>query len=96
MISLTPLHELFEKDESSVSPQLLRDQVLQDFKQTQLAGIAEADIEVTFQDQEDNAILVRVVDPEKARGYQIYSGEEDYFNQLQAELIAGPHLRMGR
>lgn len=84
-IEFEPLQNLFESD-SAVPKELMKKQVVEDFKQTELIGVPDSCLEISFSPGEGDDILIRRVDPENALGYSVYPSEEDYFDHLSASL----------
>jgi hypothetical protein len=83
MIRFQPLTALYE---DPVPKEQLLEGVAKDFKETSLMGVPEAELEISFKADNESDILIKRIDPENALGYSTYSGEDDYFDHLSAEL----------
>lgn len=84
-LEFEPLVGLFE-DDAPIPEGLLKHHVAEHFKLTHLTGVPDASLEITFYPSEGDDILIKRVDPEKALGYSVYAGEQDYFDRLSQEL----------
>jgi hypothetical protein len=84
-VNFTPIESLF-REEGPVPPRLMKDSIVQDFKDKELIGVPDAELRISFPLQDGDDILIHRIDPENALGYSVYASEEDYFNHLQAEL----------
>ena len=84
-IQFESLRELFQ-DDSAVPKDLMKPMILEDFRDKNLIGVPEANLQITFDTADGSDILIRKIDPEKALGYRTYEDESDYFNQLQLDM----------
>lgn len=86
-ISFEPLTSLFEEEPGNLSD-LFKDAALTTLKHTELIGVPDVELQINFNPEDGSDILVKRIDPEKALGYSVFEGEEDYFNRLSAELYS--------
>ncbi len=84
-VSFEPLQSLFD-DGQGITKELFKADALDKFKQENLSGVPESRLQITFSSEEGDDILIEKIDPEKALGYSVYAGENDYFDRLSAEL----------
>jgi hypothetical protein len=73
-------------DGQGVTKELLKSDVLKYFKKTNLIGVPEAKLKTDFSPDSGDDILIEQVDPENALGYSIYSGDQEYYENLMASL----------
>ena len=84
-VTLSPLVSLFD-EKNPVQKELLKEHVVDNFKQTNLIGVPDALVRINFNPEEGDDILIHRIDPENALGYSVHASEEDYFNHLSQSL----------
>jgi hypothetical protein len=84
-VRFEPLEVLFDS-EGPVPRGLLKQSVLEDFKSKNLVGIPDAQLGISFSENDPDGILISRIDPENALGYSVYASEKDYFDRLSMEL----------
>jgi hypothetical protein len=78
-LHLEPTQDLFTA-KPQISKEGIKALALQDAKITFLTGVAEQDL--SFEDQGENGILIKKLDPEKALGHFTYDSEEGFFKHI--------------
>jgi len=87
-LTLSSVEELFS-DTSPFPAEMIRDQVVEDLKMTDLAGANPSQLKISFDADQGSDILIRRIDPKQAQGYLVFQDERDYTSWLSAAL-AGP------
>jgi hypothetical protein len=89
------IEDLFDKD-GGINPAMFKDKVLEQVKQTTLIGVPEARLAIDFEPTDGSDILIRTIDPEKALGYQVHDGLDDYYKSLDRDLYVPQDSDFGR
>lgn len=84
-MQFVPLRDLFEED-SPAPKGSMKQNIIEHLRLSRIAGVPEYRVNIDLEPDDGSDIIVRVVDLENALGYRVYKGEEDYFNQLSADL----------
>lgn len=85
MTTLTSVEPLF-KEEAPVPKETLRAQVVEDFKFRNLIGIPDQKIEISYNPDDGDDILLKVIDPHAASGYLVFQDQDAYKSWLDAQL----------
>ena len=85
MITLTSVQPLFE-EESSIPKDALKQAVVEDFKLSELSGVPDSKLEISFNPEEGGDIIIKLIDPHAASGYLVFQDEEAYNDWLSKEL----------
>jgi hypothetical protein len=85
VVTLTSVDPLF-REESAVPKDTLVQVVLEDFKINHLAGVSDQKLEISFNTDEGDDILIKLIDPHAASGYLVFQDEEAYNNWLGVQL----------
>lgn len=85
MISLSSMSDLF-RDDSSIPKDALKHDILKDLKTKELVGISDDKLNISFQGDEGDDILIRVVDPRAAVGYLVHQDETEYNDWMASNL----------
>ena len=85
MAILTALTPLFD-DESPVPKDTLKQDVADDFKIKELAGVMDNKLEISFNPEEGSDIIIKLIDPHAASGYLVFQDEAAYTDWLNKEL----------
>lgn len=79
------VEDLFTKD-GGINMQAFKDPIVSHIKQNILIGIPETRISIDLEPSDDSDILIKVIDPEKALGYQVHADLDEYYQALSREL----------
>lgn len=86
MITLQSVQPLFQ-EEAPIPRELLKGQVVEDFKRTFLTGTADNEIEIDdSQWDEGGGIMVKAVTPHASAGYLDFQDQADYQGWLAQSL----------
>jgi len=84
-MAFVPLRALFEQD-APAPKDTMKQNIVEDLRFKRLAGLPEYRLNINLEPSDGSDILIKVVDLENALGYRIYEGEDNYFQQLSADL----------
>ena len=76
---------LFRED-APVPRDTMKQQVLEDFKMTALAGIPDQKLEISYNPDDGSDIIVKLIDPHAASGYLVLKDQSAYRDWLDAQL----------